>query len=204
MMTYKVKEIFKTLQGEGGLAGRVAVFCRFAGCNLWSGREKDRAKAICNFCDTQFLGGKKYYSADALAAAIEAVWGDERWHRMVVLTGGEPALQFDVALQKALRERGFFIAIETNGTIRLAAHADWVCVSPKAGTNLAQLEADELKVVYPQDGDLAAIPVAARIKSIQPMDGPHVQANTQAAIEFCLANPSWRLSLQTHKMVGLR
>lgn len=203
-MTYTVKEIFKTLQGEGGLAGKVAVFCRFAGCNLWSGRERDRMRAICNFCDTKFRHGTKYQTADELADAIQAEWGPEPWHRAVVLTGGEPALQFDKPLYEALRKRGFYIAIETNGTIRLKAHADWVCVSPKAGTDLAHLEADELKVVYPQDGDLAAISVRARIKSVQPMDGPNRKANTDAAIAFCLANPSWRLSLQTHKFVGLR
>lgn len=203
-MTYTVKEIFKTLQGEGGLAGKVAVFCRFAGCNLWSGRERDRMRAICNFCDTKFRHGKKYQTADELADAVQAEWGPEPWHRAVVLTGGEPALQFDKPLYEALRQRGFYIAIETNGTVQLKAHADWVCVSPKAGTDLAQLEADELKVVYPQDGDLAAIPVKARIKSVQPMDGPRRKANTDAAIAFCLANPSWRLSLQTHKFVGLR
>lgn len=203
-MTYTVKEIFKTLQGEGGLAGKVAVFCRFAGCNLWSGRERDRMRAICNFCDTKFRHGKRYQTAADLADAIQAEWGEEPWHRTVVLTGGEPALQFDQPLYEALRERGFYIAVETNGTIKLKAHADWVCVSPKVGTDLAQLEADELKVVYPQDGDVAAIPVHARIKSVQPMDGPRRKANTDAAIAFCLANPSWRLSLQTHKFVGLR
>lgn len=203
-MTYTVKEIFKTLQGEGAQAGRVAVFCRFAGCNLWTGREQDRATADCPFCDTEFRGGDKYETAEDLATRIEQEWGSDLKHRMVVLTGGEPALQYDEPLYEALKKRWFFVAIETNGTIKLKAYAHWVCVSPKAGTDLAQLEADELKVVYPQDGDLAAIPVEARIKSVQPMDGPHCKENTDAAIAFCLANPSWRLSLQTHKFVGLR
>lgn len=200
---YTIREIFKTLQGEGGNAGRVAVFCRFAGCNLWSGRERDRGDAVCRFCDTDFVGGESY-GATELAQAIAGVWGESLWKRMVVLTGGEPCLQYDKALFEALRVHGFYIAVETNGTVPLRAHADWVCVSPKAGTVLCQRDADELKVVYPQDFDVLRIPVVARIKSVQPMDGPDREANTRAAIAFCMANPEWRLSLQTHKFVGLR
>lgn len=201
-MTYTVKEIFKTIQGEGGNAGRVAVFCRFAGCNLWSGRERDRKKATCKFCDTDFIGGKKYKSATDLAKAIEDEWGAGKRHRMVVLTGGEPALQYDKLLYGALRKRSFYIAIETNGTVAIKAHVDWCCVSPKAGTILRQTDADELKVAFPQEFDPDLVPVVSRIKSIQPIDG--APGSIRAAIDFCLTHPAWRLSLQTHKFVGLR
>ena len=205
-MTYQVKEIFKTIQGEGALAGRVAVFCRFAGCNLWSGREEDRAEAVCKFCDTDFVGGDKYETAKDLAAVIEATWGLlAKRNRMVVLTGGEPALQFDKDLQHELRERSFYIAIETNGTVELKANPDWICLSPKAKTELKLTDADELKVVYPQDGlDPDAVKVYAPIKSIQPMDGPDREHNTADAIAFCMKNGEWRFSPQMHKMIGVR
>jgi 7-carboxy-7-deazaguanine synthase len=206
-MAYAVKEIFKTLQGEGVHTGRVAVFCRFAGCNLWSGREVDRATAQCRFCDTDFVGGVKYATATNLAAAIEAEWGPEFQSRMVVLTGGEPALQFDQALKEALDARHFYVAIETNGTVPLKAEPRWICLSPKAGTALVLQAVDEVKVVFPQDGfdpvrETAGIDTIHR--SVQPMDGPDREANTQAAIAYCFVNPQWRLSLQTHKWTGIR
>jgi 7-carboxy-7-deazaguanine synthase len=203
-LTYTVKEIFKTIQGEGTHSGWTAVFCRFAGCNLWSGREQDRAGAICKFCDTDFVKGRKYETAVELAIAIENEWGPNTQNRMVVLTGGEPVLQYDQPLYGELSKRGFYIAIETNGTLALKAHVHWLCLSPKAGTSLQVNDADELKVAYPQDMDLSQIPVSARIKSVQPIDGPQREKNTEAAIKFCFANPEWRLSLQTHKFVGLR
>ena len=205
-MTYVVREIYRTIQGEGALTGRVAVFCRFAGCNLWTGRDQDRASAVCKFCDTDFVGGDKYETAGALAQIIEATWGTlVLASRMVVLTGGEPALQFDKALKEELRARHFYIAMETNGTVELAAAPDWLCLSPKAGAVLRHHEADELKVVFPQPGlDLDAIDVCARIKSIQPMDiGDEREANTRLAIAYCMAHPEWRLSQQTHKLIGL-
>lgn len=206
-MTYTVKEIFKTLQGEGIHTGRVAVFCRFAGCNLWSGREEDRATAQCRFCDTDFVGGQRYESAGALADAIEAEWGEGgHGSRMVVLTGGEPLLQYDAPLHSALKDRGFYTAMETNGTLRPKALADWMCLSPKAGTALELRYADEIKVVWPQALDPNEIADRYKLKarSVQPMDGPEREANTQAAIAFCMANPQWRLSLQTHKWTGIR
>lgn len=207
-MTYTVKEIFKTIQGEGAMAGNVAVFCRFSGCNLWSGREIDRATAQCKFCDTDFFKGVKYASPQGLAEAIEMEWGEGKTNRMVVLTGGEPALQVDHPLVKALREKGFFIAIETNGTVTLRSDLglDWVCVSPKAGTKIVVRSADELKVVVPQEGmDLFALAelIRPRRRSVQPMDGPAQEENTRKAIAFCLANPAWTLSLQTHKFAGI-
>lgn len=205
-MTYVVKEVFKTLQGEGFHAGRVAVFCRFAGCNLWNGREEDRTSAQCRFCDTDFVGGAKYESADALANAIEIEWGSACVRRMVVLTGGEPLLQYDHDLHSALKERGFYTAVETNGTVLPKALTDWVCLSPKAGTDLKLGYADEIKLVWPQalNPDEIAARYTLKTRSIQPMDGPERDANTQAAISFCLANPEWRLSLQTHKWIGIR
>lgn len=204
-MPYSVKEIFRTIQGEGAHAGRVAVFCRFAGCNLWSGREEDRATAICRFCDTDFVGGEKFAAAEELAARIEAEWGETLRARMVVVTGGEPTLQYDRALAYELRRRHFYVAIETNGTNVIDVPTDWICVSPKAGASLRQLEADELKVVFPQPGlDPATIAIDARIRSIQPMDGAERETNTAAAIAYCMAHPHWRLSVQTHKMVGIR
>jgi 7-carboxy-7-deazaguanine synthase len=210
-VSYTIKEIFLTLQGEGALAGRVAVFCRFAGCNLWSGREEDRVTAQCRFCDTDFVGtdgtsGGRYADARALVDAIETEWGAGTVRRFVVLTGGEPLLQVDDALVAELHARGFEIGIETNGTLQPVAGLDWICVSPKAGTELTMTSGDELKLVYPQPG---APPetfetLAFRHFSLQPMDGPDVARNTEQAIAYCLAHPRWRLSVQTHKVLGLR
>ena len=210
-MSYAVKEIFLTLQGEGAHAGRTAVFCRFSGCNLWSGREQDRTSAICQFCDTDFVGtdgtsGGRYDSAAGLAEAIAAQWTGEQAARYVVLTGGEPLLQLDAALIDALHARGFSIAIETNGTIDAPDGVDWICVSPKAGAGLIQRHGHELKLVYPQVGaepeNFAGL--AFERFSLQPMDGPDVTENTARAIDYCLAHPQWRLSLQTHKTLGIR
>jgi 7-carboxy-7-deazaguanine synthase (Cx14CxxC type) len=209
-MSYTVKEIFKTLQGEGGNAGRAAVFCRFSGCNLWSGREMDRSKAICTFCDTDFVGtggsgGGRFAWATDLASTIERCWNGGRAGRFVVLTGGEPLLQVDGALVAALKERGFEIGVETNGTIEAPSGLDWICVSPKAGAPLEQRSGNELKLVYPQP-ELQPDQVAGFEFDefwLQPMDGPHVRQNTEAAVAYCLANPRWRLSLQTHKMIGI-
>jgi 7-carboxy-7-deazaguanine synthase len=211
-MSYSVKEIFYTLQGEGLNAGRPAVFCRFAGCNLWSGREADRAQAVCRFCDTDFVGtdgtlGGKYATAAELARRIETCWPDGvQHHRLAVLTGGEPLLQVDGPLIDALHERGFRIAVETNGTVAAPEGLDWICVSPKAGAPLKQTRGHELKVVIPQPGlaldELAALPFEHRL--LQPMDGPLLRQNTELAIRQCLTDPRWRLSLQTHKMIGIR
>jgi 7-carboxy-7-deazaguanine synthase (Cx14CxxC type) len=211
-MSYAVKEIFYTLQGEGTQAGRAAVFCRFAGCNLWSGRQADRSTAICRFCDTDFVGvdgtgGGKFDSAEALAAAIEEKWTGESscGKRFVVCTGGEPLLQLDASLIEALHARNFEIAVETNGTIAAPAGLDWLCVSPKAGTKLGQRSGDELKLVYPQVGadpmDFEALPF--RHFFLQPLDGPSRAANTELALRYCLRHPQWRLSLQTHKILGI-
>ncbi|MGD0636089.1 MAG: 7-carboxy-7-deazaguanine synthase [Beijerinckiaceae bacterium] len=210
-MTYAVKEIFYTLQGEGMQAGRPAVFCRFAGCNLWTGREADRDTAVCSFCDTDFIGtggpgGGKFESAKALAAAVEKTWAaQDARRRLVVLTGGEPLLQVDTPLIEALHERGFEIAVETNGTIRPPPGLDWICVSPKAGAPLALMAGDEIKLVYPQVGAEPHRFEAMDFKNflLQPMDGPAREANTAAAVAYCLANPRWRLSLQTHKFLGI-
>ena len=209
-MSYAVKEIFLTLQGEGGQAGRPAVFCRFAGCNLWSGREADRAEAVCTFCDTDFVGldgegGGRFADAGALAGAIEAAWRGGRAHRLAVLTGGEPLLQVDTALIEALHARGFSIALETNGTIAAPEGIDWICVSPKADAPLAQTRGQELKLVYPQPGvDPARFEgLAFERFLLQPLDGPERAANTRAAIAYCLAHPRWRLSVQTHKYIGI-
>lgn len=211
-MSYAVKEIFYTLQGEGAQAGRAAVFCRFAGCNLWTGREGDRAAAICRFCDTDFVGvdgpgGGRFEWAEDLALAIERKWpeGSSLGKRFVVCTGGEPLLQLDTGLIEALHARGFEIAVETNGTVAAPAGLDWICVSPKAGTELAQKSGDELKLVYPQAG---ADPgefekLVFRHFFLQPMDGPDRAANTELALRYCLAHPEWRLSLQTHKFLGI-
>lgn len=209
-MSYAVKEIFLTLQGEGGQAGRPAVFCRFAGCNLWSGREQDRTAAICNFCDTDFVGldgpgGGRFADAAALAAAVEAAWTGGPSDRLTVLTGGEPLLQLDAALVDALHARGFAIALETNGTLPSPAGVDWVCVSPKAQAPVVQTRGQELKLVFPQPGvDPARFEVMDFERFLlQPMDGPHRVANTEAAIAYCLAHPRWRLSVQTHKYIGI-
>ena len=207
---YAVKEIFYTLQGEGANAGRAAVFCRFAGCNLWSGREQDRPTAACDFCDTDFVGtdgdgGGKYADARLLVETISAAWqgGDEE--RFVVLTGGEPALQVDDALIQELHAQGFTIAVETNGTLPLPAGLDWICVSPKAGTDLAQTSGDELKLVYPQEGlapdSLLGLDFPRRYLS--PMDGPRLAENTAAAVAYVKAHPVWRLSVQAHKRIGI-
>lgn len=210
-MTYAVKEIFLTLQGEGAQAGRRAVFCRFAGCNLWTGREKDRAKAICQFCDTDFVGtdgtlGGKYKSAAALADVIAETWGQGSDDRYVVLTGGEPMLQVDAALIDALHERDFTIAIESNGTFAIPRSIDWICVSPKAGSELVQTSGDELKLVWPQPGSDVAWLAALDFEHllVQPLDDPHAAANVQACIDLVMDDPRWRLSLQTHKNLGLR
>lgn len=211
-MTYAVKEIFYTLQGEGANAGRAAVFCRFAGCNLWTGREEDRARAVCQFCDTDFVGtdgtlGGKYKSADELADMVASQWPDGAGGRpLVVCTGGEPLLQLDAPLIAALHARGFEIAIETNGTIAVPEGIDWICVSPKMGADLVVTRGDELKVVIPQEGqDLAAYEqLDFRYFLVQPMDGPLARHNTALAVDFCQRHPRWRLSLQTHKMLGIR
>jgi 7-carboxy-7-deazaguanine synthase len=206
VLSYAVKELFLTVQGEGANLGRVAVFIRFAGCNLWSGREEDRAKAVCQFCDTDFVGGERFATADSLADAAVAAWpAATPDRRMAVLTGGEPLLQLDATLITALRQRGFSIAVETNGTQAIPAPIDWVCVSPKAGAPLALDQADELKLVYPQAG---APPehfenFAARHLWLSPMDGPDRRANTEAAAAYCLAHPRWRLAIQAHKSWGL-
>jgi 7-carboxy-7-deazaguanine synthase len=210
-VSYAVHEIFYTLQGEGAHTGRPAVFCRFAGCNLWTGREEDRASAICRFCDTEFVGtggpgGGKFASADRLADAVLAVWpADEPGRRFVVCTGGEPLLQLDAELIAALHARGFEVAVETNGTLVPPASIDWLCVSPKAGSDLVLARGDELKLVYPQKG---AEPerfegLASTRFYLQPMDGPAREANTAAALRYCLDHPRWRLSLQTHKLLGI-
>jgi 7-carboxy-7-deazaguanine synthase (Cx14CxxC type) len=209
-MSYAVKEIFLTLQGEGGQAGRPAVFCRFAGCNLWSGREQDRAGAVCNFCDTDFVGmdgpgGGRFATANDLALAVEGAWQGGASDRLVVLTGGEPLLQVDAPLIDALHARGFSVALETNGTLPVPPGVDWICVSPKAQAPLAQLSGQELKLVYPQpDVDPARFEgLAFERFLLQPMDGPARAENTQAAIAYCLAHPRWRLSVQTHKYLGI-
>jgi 7-carboxy-7-deazaguanine synthase len=210
-MSYAVKEIFYTLQGEGVHAGRAAVFCRFAGCNLWSGREADRQTAICNFCDTDFVGtdgdgGGKFANARELADAIASHWPENNsQRRFVVCTGGEPLLQLDAAAIDALHQRNFEIAIETNGTIAVPSGIDWVCVSPKSGASLVVTSGDELKVVYPQQVDPRSYEgLQFNHFFIQPMDGKDSHAAVQAAIQFCMANPRWRLSLQTHKLLGIR
>lgn len=213
-MSYAVKEIYFTLQGEGAQTGRAAVFCRFAGCNLWTGREQDRASAVCQFCDTDFVGtdgpgGGRFGTPAALAAAIADHWpagGGPAARPYVVFTGGEPLLQLDGPLIDAVHALGFEIAIETNGTQQVPPGIDWVCVSPKAASTLAVTGGDELKLVFPQE---TAPPerfagLAFRHFFLQPMDGPDREANTQAAIAYCLAHPAWRLSLQTHKLTGLR
>jgi len=210
LMTYSVKEIFLTLQGEGGQAGRAAVFCRFSGCNLWSGREQDRVSAVCNFCDTDFVGtdgpgGGKFRTPDDLAAAVEAAWTGGDGDRLVVCTGGEPFLQLDAPAIAALKARGFSIAVESNGTIAAPAGIDWLCVSPKADAALAQTSGQELKLVYPQPGVDPTRFEGLDFERfyLQPMDGPDRDANTQAAVAYCLSHPRWRLSVQTHKYLGL-
>lgn len=210
-MAYSVKEAFFTLQGEGAQAGRAAVFCRFAGCNLWSGRESDRASAQCRFCDTDFVGtdgdgGGKFETADALATHLEQLWPAGAERRFVVMTGGEPLLQIDEALIHAVHARGFEIAVETNGTVAAPEGLDWICVSPKAGTAIIQTIGDELKVVVPQEGldweQMSGWHFSHRF--VQPMDNPLRQQNLRWAIEWVQKHPAWRLGLQTHKLTGLR
>ena len=216
---YTVKELFPTLQGEGAHAGRAAVFCRFAGCNLWSGREEDRATAVCQFCDTDFVGsdgvgGGKFETASVLADTIEEVWNSTLagpQQRYVVFTGGEPLLQLDTDLINALHAKGFAVAIETNGTIKVPKGVDWVCVSPKAGSELIVLQADEIKLVIPQQGHGSVETLLARFEKmdyrnrfLQAMDGPNLQENLALAVRLCQKRPLWRLSVQTHKMIGIR
>lgn len=216
---YTVKELFPTLQGEGAHAGRAAVFCRFAGCNLWSGREEDRATAICQFCDTDFVGsdghgGGKFENAANLTDAIERAWRSTSagpQQRYVVFTGGEPLLQLDEDLIGALHQKGFEVAIETNGTLKVPKGVDWVCVSPKAGSDLIVLQANELKLVIPQVGHDSIEKLMDRFEKmdyrnrfLQPMDGPDVKRNTELAVSLCQKRPLWRLSLQSHKLIGIR
>jgi len=214
-MTYAVKEIFYTLQGEGAHAGRPAVFCRFSGCNLWSGREQDRSSAVCQFCDTDFIGvngvgGGKFESAEDLAAAIDRSWSTAvsdkaQGRKFVVCTGGEPLLQLGTALIEALHHLDFEIAVETNGTVSAPDGIDWLCVSPKAGAQLLQRSGDELKLVFPQPllppSELEHL--AFKRLYLQPMDGPNRILNTELAVRYCLDHPAWRLSLQTHKILGI-
>jgi 7-carboxy-7-deazaguanine synthase len=213
-MTYTVKEIYYTLQGEGGQAGRAAVFCRFTGCNLWSGREQDRAQAVCNFCDTDFVGtngpgGGKFTSPAALAQAVAALWPSHQgqWlgRPLVVCTGGEPLLQLDAALVAALHEQGFEVAVETNGTQAAPAGLDWICVSPKAAAPLLLTRGSELKLVFPQPLAMPERFEALNFEHffLQPLDGPLAKRNTQLAVAYCLAHPQWRLSTQTHKVIGI-
>jgi 7-carboxy-7-deazaguanine synthase (Cx14CxxC type) len=209
-MAYKIKEMYYTLQGEGVQTGRPAVFCRFTGCNLWSGREEDRHQAICQFCDTDFWGmdgenGGRYSAEDLADKAVE-LWGNTDLGRpYVVCTGGEPLLQLDEALIEAFHQAGFEVGVETNGTIKAPKGLDWICVSPKAGTTLEITSGDELKLVFPQKG--AAPELFERMDFlhyfIQPMDGPDLQRNTRLAIDYCLNNPEWRLSIQTHKLLNI-
>jgi 7-carboxy-7-deazaguanine synthase (Cx14CxxC type) len=216
---YTVKELFPTLQGEGAHTGRAAVFCRFAGCNLWSGREEDRATAVCKFCDTDFVGsdgdgGGKFDTAQDLANAIESSWRSTSagpQQRYVVFTGGEPLLQLDEQLIEQLHQKGFEVAIETNGTIKVPKGVDWVCVSPKAGSDLIVLQANELKLVIPQEGQDSLEKLLARFEKmdyrnrfLQPMDGANLKINTELAISLCQKRPLWRLSLQSHKLIGIR
>ena len=216
---YTVKELFPTLQGEGAHTGRAAVFCRFAGCNLWSGREEDRATAVCKFCDTDFVGsdgdgGGKFDTAQDLANAIESSWRSTSagpQQRYVVFTGGEPLLQLDEQLIEQLHQKGFQVAIETNGTIKVPRGVDWVCVSPKAGSDLIVLQANELKLVIAQEGQDSLEKLLARFEKmdyrnrfLQPMDGANLKINTELAISLCQKRPLWRLSLQSHKLIGIR
>ncbi|WP_409018543.1 7-carboxy-7-deazaguanine synthase [Brevundimonas vesicularis] len=211
-MTYSVKEAFLTVQGEAGQAGRVSVFLRFAGCNLWSGLERDRDSAVCTFCDTDFVGthgdgGGKFKTADLLAEHVNSFWqGREGDPKLVVCTGGEPLLQLDAPLIEALHTRGFEIAIESNGTIQAPAGIDWICISPKADAEVVQTSGQELKLVYPQEKAMPERFAHMDFERfwLQPMDGPDQAANTAAALEYCLKHPQWRLSIQTHKYIGVR
>lgn len=212
-MAYSIKEMYYTLQGEGAQTGRPAVFCRFSGCNLWTGRERDRAKAICQFCDTDFVGidgpnGGRFSEADELAAAVDALWPshpDAAAPKLVVCTGGEPLLQLDSPAIKALQARGFMVAVETNGTQIAPSELDWICVSPKARADFIQRAGQELKLVFPQENLLPEMLPDVDFEHfyLQPMDGPNQAENTALAVEYCLANPRWKLSLQTHKYIGI-
>jgi 7-carboxy-7-deazaguanine synthase len=208
---YTVKEIFYTLQGEGANTGKAAVFCRFSGCNLWSGREDDRSRAVCKFCDTDFVGvgpdGGKFADASGLADAISVAWrGDRESEKFVVCTGGEPLLQIDDKIIDAIHRAGFTMAVETNGTRNAPRGIDWICVSPKAGAPLVQTSGSELKLVFPQPDAMPDKFEALAFENffLQPMDGPNVAENSQLAIEYCMAHPKWRLSVQTHKQLGIR
>ena len=215
-MTYTVKEIFYTLQGEGAQSGRAAVFCRFSGCNLWSGREEDRSRAVCQFCDTDFVGvgpdGGKFTSAKELADAIDRCWlggtqdYEKSGRKFVVCTGGEPLLQLDESLIEQLHQHGFEVAVETNGSRPAPESLDWICVSPKAGAPFVQKSGNELKLVYPQQNALPEQFADLDFQHffLQPMDGQNITANTERAIDYCLRHPRWRLSIQTHKLVGVR
>ena len=209
-MTYTNREIFYTLQGEGANTGKAAVFCRFSGCNLWTGREEDRSRAVCQFCDTDFVGvgpdGGRFTSPESLGDAVATAWRGDDASKLVVCTGGEPLLQLDEPLIAAFHERGFAVAVETNGTRPAPEPIDWICVSPKAGAPLVQRCGNELKLVFPQPG---AMPdefegLDFEFFFLQPMDGPHVQDNTRDAVEYCMKHTRWRLSLQTHKQLGIR
>jgi len=211
-MTYSVKEIYYTIQGEGAQTGRPAVFCRFAGCNLWTGLEKDRAKAVCKFCDTDFVDTdaapiKKFNNADDLAKFVLSLWPEDETHRLVVCTGGEPLLQLDEALVQSFHAHDFEVAVETNGTIAAPSGIDWICVSPKANASLKQLSGQELKLVFPQK-EKEAQPVNFEDLNfdhffLQPMDGPKLKENTKSTIDYCLTHPNWGLSIQTHKVIGI-
>ena len=209
-MSYAVREIFYTLQGEGANAGRPAVFCRFAGCNLWTGREEDRRKAVCRFCDTEFVGtggpgGGRFATPDALADAVARQWPPGAGGRFVVCTGGEPLLQLDPPLLEALHARGFVVAVESNGTVAPPPGIDWLCVSPKADAGLVVESGDELKLVFPQEGGEPERYEGLHFRHffLQPMDGPERERNTRLALDYCLRHPQWRLSLQTHKILGI-
>ncbi len=211
-MTYTVKEIFYTLQGEGANAGKAAVFCRFSGCNLWTGREEDRSRAVCQFCDTDFVGvgpdGGKFATPGQLAESISNAWRGEEYpgSKLVVCTGGEPLLQIDEPFVDAVHAAGFTMAVETNGTRQAPRGIDWICVSPKAGAPLVQRSGEELKLVFPQPDAMPELFEDLDFEHffIQPMDGPVVEENTRLAIEYCMAHPKWRTSLQTHKQLGIR
>ena len=211
-MTYTVKEIFYTLQGEGANAGSAAVFCRFSGCNLWTGREEDRSRAVCQFCDTDFVGvgpdGGRFAEPESLASAISNAWrgGDSSDDKFVVCTGGEPLLQLDEPLIQALHSHGFAVAVETNGTKPAPQSIDWICVSPKAGAPLVQTTGDEIKLVFPQPNAMPDMFEEMEFENffLQPMDGPSIEENTRLAVDYCMLHPQWRLSLQTHKLLGIR
>lgn len=211
-MTYTVKEIFYTLQGEGANAGSAAVFCRFSGCNLWTGREEDRSRAVCQFCDTDFVGvgpdGGRFAEPQGLAAAVANAWrgGESSDDKFVVCTGGEPLLQLDEPLIEALHNLGFSVAVETNGTKPAPRSIDWICVSPKAGAPLVQTSGDEIKLVFPQPNAMPELFEEMEFENffLQPMDGASVEENTKLAVDYCMHHPQWRLSLQTHKLLGIR